>query len=263
MKSFLLLLLLIPMAAVPALAQPRLIDIDGAAVLVNTIGTDSREAGQPLIILESGHGTPMGHWDRILAGLAELGPVLAYDRPGIGGSEPDAEMPTARHVADKLLRILDELELGPPYLLVGHSLGGAYVRGFAGFYPEWVAGLVIIDPADFTETQENKRLYYDVLGWDEARIDEQIAADLRVRTERAVEAPASIREESEVLEAMRDDDFREILDYPLPNVPVHILAGGRFDLPERFRSPEYDQEALFRSKLRHRLGRWLEVVQSV
>jgi hypothetical protein len=39
-------------------------------------------------------------------------------------------------------------------------LGGVYVRGFAGYDPEMLAGLVIIDPADFTETRQNRRLVY-------------------------------------------------------------------------------------------------------
>ena len=47
--------------------------------------------------------------------------------------------------------MLNQLEIKPPYILVGHSLGGLYVRGFANYYPELLAGLVIIDPADFTE----------------------------------------------------------------------------------------------------------------
>ncbi|HAA18575.1 MAG TPA: alpha/beta hydrolase, partial [Cytophagales bacterium] len=63
-------------------------------------------------------------------------------------------------VADRLVRILEYLEVEPPYLLVGHSLGGVYVRGFAVYYPEKLAGLVIVDPGDFTETLENRREYY-------------------------------------------------------------------------------------------------------
>jgi pimeloyl-ACP methyl ester carboxylesterase len=63
---------------------------------------------------------------------------------------------TIKNVADRLIKILEQLDLEPPYLLVGHSLGGVYVRGFAVYYPEMLAGLVIVDPGDFTETQQNK-----------------------------------------------------------------------------------------------------------
>ena len=155
------------------------------------------------------------------------------------------------------------MNLEPPYILVGHSLGGLYVRGFAIFYPEMLAGLVIIDPADFTETHQNKRVYYDVLNWEDSRIDSLINSFIEKRNNRHKQAPASIRLEGQYLEEVRAREFREIRENPLPNVPVHIITGGRFDMPEKFRSNEYDDEALFRSKLKHRVARWTEVIQSV
>ena len=247
----------------PSFSQERAIKIDGDTIWINTIGIAEREKGQPLIVFESGFATPMDHWSRVLKGVSELGPLLTYDRPGIGKSEPDNELPTIKNVADKLLKILDHLSLEPPYLLVGHSLGGAYVRGFAVYHPEVLAGLVIIDPADFTETQENKRDYYDVLGWDDARIDQYLAEIQQKSEGRRESMPKSILEEHLELENLRKTDFREITESPLPNIPVHIITGGRFDMPKKFRSKEYDNEALFRSKMRHRVARWTDVIQSV
>lgn len=247
----------------PSFSQERVIKIDDTNIWINTIGTENRQIGEPLIVFESGFGSPMDHWDRLLDGVSELGPLLTYDRPGVGKSEPDNEMPTIKNVADKLLRVLDHLEMEPPYLLVGHSLGGAFVRGFAVYYPEMLAGLVIIDPADFTETQENKRDYYDVLGWDDARIDKELADIEEKRRESNENYPKSLQEEREVLKDLRETDFKEIVENPLPNIPVHIITGGRFDMPERFRSKEYDNEALFRSKMKHRVAKWTDVIQSV
>ena len=109
-------------------SQKRFITIDSTKIWINTIGIENRQEGQPVIVFESGHGTPMGHWDRILKGSSELAPIVTYDRPGIGESEPDNEMPTIKNVSDKLIKILNYLELEPPYVLVGHSLGGMYVR---------------------------------------------------------------------------------------------------------------------------------------
>jgi len=254
---------LLLISCLPGFSQAKFVEVAGFDVWVNAIGLDEREPGQPLIVLESGLGTPMDHWDRVLEGLSELGPVVAYDRPGIGKSEPDEELPTIQNVNKKLLALLDQLGQEPPYLLIGHSLGGAYVRGFAGYHPELVAGVIIIDPADFTETQENKRDYYEVLGWDDERIDQELAANARKSQARLDEAPQSIREESQVLAAMRENDFREIRDHPLPNVPVHILTGGLYNPPAEFQTTEYDREAYFRSKMAHRLVRWTEVVNSV
>lgn len=244
-------------------AQKRFLTIDNSKIWVNTIGLDSREEGAPVVIFESGLGTPMGNWDRVIEGVARMAPLITYDRPGIGESEPDEEMPTLRNVADKLLKILDELEVEPPYLLVGHSLGGVYVRGFAVYYPDLLAGLIIVDPGDFTETQENKRDYYRFMDWDEAQIDSMVLAVSNGLQQRRTAAPKSIQEEGQVLEDLRERDFAEIQNAPLPNIPVHILTGGRFDMPERMRSKKYDDEAVFRSKMRYRTARWMEVVQSV
>lgn len=128
MKNHLVLLLLL-VSTLPGFSQSKFVRVGGFDIWVNAIGLDEREPGQPLIVLESGLGTPMDHWDRVLEGLSELGPVLAYDRPGIGKSEPDEELPTIQNVNKKLLALLKKLGQEPPYLLVGHSLGGAYVRG--------------------------------------------------------------------------------------------------------------------------------------
>ncbi len=263
LKGISFFLLLILMAGISGYAQSRFLLVDGKKIRINTIGLDRRNEGQPVLVFESGHGTPLDNWDRVLSGASDLAPVVAYDRPGVGESEADDELPTIKNVADKLLRILDQLEVEPPYVLVGHSLGGMYVRGFAVYYPEMLAGLVIIDPADFTETQENKREYYDVLGWNDERIDEELVRLQDLWEERDKELPGSLKEERQVLEDQRRMDFNEIRQVPLPDIPVHMLTGGRFDMPENMRSAEFDDEALFRSKMRHRVARWTEVIQSV
>ncbi|MCH2082467.1 MAG: alpha/beta hydrolase [Saprospiraceae bacterium] len=244
-------------------AQKRLIKVDSSKVWVNTIGIENRKEGQPVVVFESGYGTPMDNWDKVLEGVSKLAPLVTYDRPGIGKSEPIDEMPTIRNVSDRLVRILNLLELEPPYILVGHSLGGLYVRGFANYYPELLAGLVIIDPADFTETYQNKRLYYDVLNWEDAKIDSLIQSFIEKRKIGKEQVPLSMQREGQVLEDLRENEFVEITKDSLPNIPVHILTGGRFDKPEKFRSKEYNEEALFRSKMKHRVHRWINVIQSV
>lgn len=246
-----------------AFSQKRLITVDSSKIWINTIGLDNRKEGQPVVVFESGHGTPMDNWDKVLEGVAELAPLVTYDRPGIGQSETIEEIPSIENVSSRLVSILNQLAIKPPYLLVGHSLGGLYVRGFANHYPELLAGLVIIDPADFTETHQNKRLYYNVLDWEAVRVDSLIQQFIDNRNRRHQEAPPAIRREGQYLEEIRDNEFEEIQQHQLPNIPVHILTGGRFDKPLKFRSKEYDEEALFRSKMKHRVSRWTDVIQSV
>ena len=261
MKNTVLLFSLL--ISISAYAQKRFITVDSSLIWLNTIGLETRKEGQPVVVFESGYGTPMDNWDKIIEGAAELAPVVTYDRPGVGQSKSINEMPSIKNVSDRLVRILDHLELQAPYLLVGHSLGGLYVRGFANYYPKLLAGLIIIDPADFTETHQNKRLYYDVLNWEDAKVDSLIQSFIDKRTTRRNQAPLSLQREGQVLESLREKEFKEVVKDSLPNIPVHIITGGRFDKPIKFRSKEYDEEALFRSKMKHRVNRWTDVIQSV
>ena len=265
MKKIVILSIFGLLFSVSIFPQKRFITVAGKKICINTIGTGNRMEGQPVVVFESGYGTPMGHWDRVLDGVSDMAPLVTYDRPGIGDSEPDDEMPTIKNVADKLIKILHQLDIEPPYILVGHSLGGAYVRGFAVYYPKMLAGLVIIDPADFTETQLNKREVYRDLGFDEAAIDSLFAKWEKANMENRENstAPLSVQEEGEVLEELRNTDFKEINDSVLPNIPVHILTGGRYDTPERFRSTEFNDSLEFRIIMKYRVERWTDVIQSV
>jgi pimeloyl-ACP methyl ester carboxylesterase len=261
-KMRLALIVVTILISLNSFSQKRFITIDSTKIWINTIGIENRKEGQPVIVFESGLGTPMGNWDRILNGVSELAPLVTYDRPGIGESEPDNELPTIKNVSDKLIKILNYLELEPPYVLVGHSLGGVYVRGFAVYYPEMLAGLVIIDPADFTEDKVSRRVYYEEIGMSKERVDEMMQAIYYGTPNLTV--PKSVQEESQVLGELRESEFKEIKQSPLPkNIPVHIITGGRFDMPERMRSKEFDEEAVFRIKMRNRVARWTDVIQSV
>jgi pimeloyl-ACP methyl ester carboxylesterase len=263
-KGYWLLLLCLFLSSF-SFTQSRYITVDGTKIRIHTIGIENREKGQPVVVFESGMGTPMGNWDRVLNGVSELAPLVTYDRPGIGESEPDNEMPTILNVSDKLVRLLNALNLPPPYILVGHSLGGAYVRGFAAHYPEMLAGLVIIDPADFTETRNNRRQVYLDLGIDDETIDSLYAKwdKESLESRKNSTAPLSVQKEGEVLENLRKTDFKEISDSPLPNIPVHILTGGRYDTPPRYRATEFNDSLAFRIKMKYRVERWTGVIQSV
>ncbi len=260
-KSFVLFIAF--MTGISCFSQSRYINVDGTKIWVNTMGLENREAGQPAIVFESGYGTPMDHWDRVLEGVSSLAPLVTYDRPGIGKSDPVKELPTIENISERLIKILNKLGVDPPYILVGHSLGGVYVRGFAGYHPDLLAGLIMIDPADFTENHKNKRDYYEVLNWSEKKIDIMVGEVTKGLAKRNENAPSSIKNEGKILAEWRATEFKEIHDHPLPNIPVHILTGGRFDMPDHMRSKDFDDELLFRSKMKHRVARWTEVIQSV
>ncbi len=73
--------------------------------------------------------------------------TLTYLRAGIGRSAPGPEPRSAEQIARELHALLATLQIAPPYVLVGHSAGGLYVRVFAHLYPQEIAGLILVDPA--------------------------------------------------------------------------------------------------------------------
>ena len=138
----------------PAEAQTRTIAVDGVPMRAWVSGITERKQGQPALILESGAGAGLDEWRPVLTDLAALAPVVAYDRRGIGESGPDAVKPTVARVNQSLRALLKELEVAPPYVLVGHSWGGALIRGFAEASPSEIAGYVFIEVPDLDGTPE-------------------------------------------------------------------------------------------------------------
>lgn len=109
----------------------------------------SRGEGEPVVVLESGLGGSRADWGLVLPGLAGHTRVVAYDRAGLGRSDPDPARRDLDRMADDLGHLLDGLG-AERYVLVGHSLGGPIIRTYAARHPARVAALVLVDPADET-----------------------------------------------------------------------------------------------------------------
>ncbi len=58
-------------------------------------------------------------------------------------------------VSQHLHSILEQAGEKPPYLMVGHSMGGVYIRAFYHLYPDEVVGMVFVDSA-----HENEMAFY-------------------------------------------------------------------------------------------------------
>jgi pimeloyl-ACP methyl ester carboxylesterase len=106
----------------------------------------SGQGAGPLLVLQSGLGDGSASWAEVQPLLARAHRVLAYDRPGEGRSPAVAGPRDPCTVADELHALLQQLQLPPPYVLVGHSLGGLYQFVYARRYPGEVLGLVLLDP---------------------------------------------------------------------------------------------------------------------
>ncbi len=101
--------------------------------------------GSPTIVLINGAGGPIEGWFRVLEPLSALGTVFAYNRPGTGGSGKPVVPQTGEVIVGLLRALLLQTQLPPPYLLVGHSLGGLVVNLFARTFPAEVSGVVLLD----------------------------------------------------------------------------------------------------------------------
>jgi len=102
-------------------------------------------SGSPTVLLESGLGGMSSAWAWVFPEAARLTRVVAYDRAGLGWSQVSTGPKTAALTVERLRAALRQLGIEPPYLLVGHSMGGLFARVFAAAHPDEVAGMVLLD----------------------------------------------------------------------------------------------------------------------
>ena len=136
-------------AANPPLGQ--LYSVQGRRMHMYCIG-----AGEPTIVLESGLGASSDvlGWIPLQTKLARYSRVCSYDRAGIGWSESADNPRDADHIASELHALLAEAGVRPPFVFVGLSRGGIYIRDYTAHYRGEVAGLVLIDSS--TPYQEQR-----------------------------------------------------------------------------------------------------------
>jgi pimeloyl-ACP methyl ester carboxylesterase len=135
----------------------RLIDISGRKQHIFCVGS-----GAPTVIFISGLGETYDSWSKVQPRVAQSTRTCSYDRAGLGWSDRAQDPRDVLRMATELHNLLFAAELNPPYLVVGHSLGGGIARVFDGQYPQEVAAMVFVDavPAGFLS-----RLQPDA--WDE------------------------------------------------------------------------------------------------
>ena len=110
---------------------------------------ECRGSGSPVVILEAGLGGGHGSWHKVESKLARQTRTCAYDRAGIGDSDPRPVSPVsiARPVHE-LHALLKYAGVHGPYVYVGHSIGGIYSLAYTRTYPRQVAGAVYVDATD-------------------------------------------------------------------------------------------------------------------
>lgn len=115
----------------------RLIDIGGRQLHLDCSGQ-----GAPTVVLVAGGNAFAIDWALVQPKAAATTRVCSYDRAGLGWSDPGPAEETVEETIDDLHRLLGSAGEKPPYILVGASIGGIFIRAYQHAFPNEVAALV-------------------------------------------------------------------------------------------------------------------------
>ena len=143
------------LAAYSALAEPigKRVEIGGRSLHIVCMGEGPRT-----VVMESGAAVGFYEWWLIQNALRDQIRTCSYDRAGFGWSDPPRARSVAGYVED-LHELLHRNGEKPPFILVGHSMGGSFVQRYYWQYPTEVAGIIAVDPANL-ESSRAKLLEY-------------------------------------------------------------------------------------------------------
>jgi pimeloyl-ACP methyl ester carboxylesterase len=170
-------------------------------------------SGPATLVLFNGSGVTLEGWGRLYPGIERSGRVLAFNRFGVGGSSTPQQPQTGTTVLQAARDLLDELELPPPYVLVGHSMGGLYANLFARRHSQEVAGAVLIEathPADRASLHGHEGHLAKVLAKVLAVPQSLFRANLHSELEWLDRAAEEVEEAG-----------------PFPSVPLAVVTGGK------------------------------------
>lgn len=241
--------------------QKEFISVNGKKIEIFTAGLENNKKDKPVILFENGMASKLDNWKTVIDEVSKTSAVFSYNRPRIGESENDSLPPTTQHIINNLRKMLLQKGFEPPYLLVSHSFGGAYIRSFASYYPNEIAGLVFVDPIDFTKKKGHGDLPYLEIGLTQHQIDSMFAKPYGNFIEKLyAEMPNFYVEEVKISRQLTKTEFEECTKTPLPDVPVHfIMAGGYPKNPEN-RPTIYDKLKMFRIDNNIKMKRWLALL---
>jgi pimeloyl-ACP methyl ester carboxylesterase len=118
----------------------RFVDVGGHRLHIWCIGT-----GDPAVVFDAGlGGASFGSYEA-MAEVSRFSRVCAYDRAGMGFSDPGPTPRTSRRIANELAELLTRSNMSSPVVLVGTSFGGFNVRLLASEHKARVAGLVLVE----------------------------------------------------------------------------------------------------------------------
>jgi pimeloyl-ACP methyl ester carboxylesterase len=121
-------------------APGRIVDVGGYGMHIDCTGN-----GSPVLVLEAGGQNDSTIWRGVQPALSKTTTVCAYDRAGSGWSDTQPGPRDADHIAAELHQLVSQAGIKAPIVLMGHSIGGIFIRDYVAHYPADVAGLVLVD----------------------------------------------------------------------------------------------------------------------
>jgi pimeloyl-ACP methyl ester carboxylesterase len=178
--------------------------------------------GAPTVVLIAGRNDTALSWGPVLAALAGRRRAVAYDRAGLGDSDPDPQILYAERTVADLSALINTVSPGP-CLVVGHSLGGLLALLLTATRPDQLAGLVLVDPALPALLDWMPRPPRRVLGVaTSARpVALYVTSRLRSTTRRSAEAAAEAFSDDPRIRALVVDAYLTTTDWP------HVVASYR------------------------------------
>ena len=217
------------------------VDIDIGGRTMHLVCTGPTDVDEPTILLEAGFGDDHGPWADVVRGMEPAHRVCAYDRAGLGLSQPAAEpsRSAADHVAD-LRALLDGADLDGPFVVGSHSYGANVAILFAHGYPDDVAGLLFVDPRSPRASERFRAALPDVAddepdGLAQVRYGlDQLETDPVLNRENL-----TLRQSYEEARAVLDAPGRAFGDRPVVVLSAGTSLGAQLGLPPKL-APTFD-----------------------
>jgi pimeloyl-ACP methyl ester carboxylesterase len=150
--------------------------------------------GPRTVLLDAGGSDWSVIWALVQPQVAHQARTCAYDRAGLGYSDPAPGPRTPIAIVEDMRALIKAAGLQRPLVLVGHSFGGFNVKLYAALYPEDVAGLMLVDPSEERDWERTRSFITEKFGQELAArselLDRSFLAGLMARYEQCRAAAA-------------------------------------------------------------------------
>jgi hypothetical protein len=207
-KFFLGLLVITLWTSCDKKPNDRYIDFNGKKQHILDIGE-----GEPTVVFITGLNCGLQFFDSVQREVSKITRTLSYDRSGLGKSDILDSLRTIDQLTEELNRILISENFKEPYILVGHSYGGAVARYFVHKYPDKTAGIVFVDCAN-----------------DEIFLDSLIMTNKYTRKDLySIDTTATKGEQLEMKYVQYNDSILRQVEYKT-TIPTHLIIAT--NIPE-------------------------------